>query len=131
VAREIVMACGCFDVLHYGHLLHLEEAKAQGDWLIVALTADRHVNKGEGRPLFKWAQRAAMLRALRCVDEVIENPDPTPYFLIERIRPKVYVKGAEYFERLPEQEAVRQYGGRVHFTTGEVHSSTGIINALR
>ena len=133
MSREIVMACGCFDVLHYGHLLHLQEAKAQGDWLIVALTSDEQVaaQKGAGHPMFKYEQRKAMLEALRCVDEVLKNDTPTPHDLINHIRPNVYAKGREYMFKLPEQEAVESYGGRVHFTTGEVYSSTRIINALR
>lgn len=125
-----VMANGCFDVFHYGHLAHLQAARALGDRLIVALTADEFVGKGPGRPVFKEAQREAVLRALRCVDDVIISRAPTPYALIEKLRPDVYAKGKEYFGRLPEQALIESYGAKVVFTDTVVFSSTALLGWL-
>jgi rfaE bifunctional protein nucleotidyltransferase chain/domain len=130
MARTIVLANGCFDILHYGHLAHLEAAREAGDWLIVALTGDAHVNKGPGRPVFNAEQRAKMLRSLRCVDEVIVSDAPTPHALIDRIRPNIYAKGKEYVGKLPEQSFIEGYGGRVLFTDTVVYSSTKLLGWL-
>ena len=121
-----VLCDGCFDGLHPGHLAHLRAAAKLGDELLVALTADEHVNKGQGRPVFPWLQRAAMLRALRCVDTVYMVDSGKQ--AIEYLKPDIYVKGAEYRGRLPEQELVESYGGRVVFLdTSPVYSSTDLL----
>jgi rfaE bifunctional protein nucleotidyltransferase chain/domain len=130
MSRTVVMANGCFDIFHYGHLAHLEAAKVEGDWLIVALTGDAHVNKGPGRPVFSVDKRAAILRGLRCVDEVLINNCPTPRDIIQAVRPNIYVKGAEYRGKLPEQATVERYGGRVVFTDTIVFSSTKLLGWL-
>ena len=128
----IVLADGCFDVLHPGHVAHLKAARALGDYLYVALTDDAHVGKGRGRPFLPWAEREAVLSQLRCVHSVIRvrNAEEALY----RIVPDIYVKGVEYKGRLPEQELVERLGGRVVFLdTQPVYSSTKILTgeALR
>ena len=89
-----VMANGCFDCLHIGHVRHLQAARALGDILIVALTIDEEVHKGPGRPVFTWAERAEMLRALKCVDEIFPSWSFTQ--AIQQVMPDVAVKGKEY-----------------------------------
>lgn len=126
---KVVLACGCFDLLHYGHVAHLKAARQLGDHLIVALTADEAINKGPGRPVFNWARRAEMLAELRCVDRVIRSTSAAEAIIA--IKPEIYVKGAEYRGRLPEQATVEAYGGQVIFTDTEVWSSTALIQHIR
>lgn len=109
----IVLACGCFDPYHFGHLVHLQTARTLGDVLIVAVTVDEAINK-PGHPVFKLHQRMAVLRALAIVDEVISSASAEE--AIRKVRPHVYVKGKEYEGRLPEQSLVESFGGRVVFT---------------
>ncbi len=125
-----VLAGGCFDILHIGHVAHLKAARALGDRLVVALTADDFVNKGPGRPVFSENVRAELLRELRCVDEVIVSHEPVPNTVIQAVRPQVYVKGREYAGRLPEQALVESLGGRVEFTDTAVFSSTALLGWL-
>lgn len=91
---RVILANGCFDILHVGHLKHLEAAKRMGDTLIVSLTLDEHVHKGPGLPVHSWAQRAELLRGLRCVDDVVPSVDDCA--AIRAIRPDVFVKGIDY-----------------------------------
>ena len=123
-----VLCNGCFDIFHYGHLLHLQAARLLGDRLVIALTADEFVNKGPGRPVFKQEHRAAVLRAMTsCVDDVIISHEPIPYGIIQAVRPDVYAKGKEYEGRLPEQGLVEELGGRVVFTDTVVFSSSALL----
>ena len=122
---KLVFANGVFDPFHPGHLYHLEEAKEQGDFLLVGVAADKAVQKGPGRPLFNATERAAVLRALRIVDDVAIVEDV--FEAIRTIKPDVYVKGQEYAGKLKEQELVESLGGRVYFTQGPVYSSTKLI----
>ena len=94
--RAVVHCHGCFDIVHPGHIHHLQLAKSYGDILIVSVSADSQVNKGVNRPLIPDDLRAASLAALECVDYVYVNPDPTAAGLLEQLRPDVYVKGKEY-----------------------------------
>jgi rfaE bifunctional protein nucleotidyltransferase chain/domain len=96
-AGERVALChGCFDILHYGHLLHLTEARTFADRLVVTVTPDRFVNKGTGRPIYTEVQRAEMLAALRVVDAVAVNEWPTAAKAIRALRPNFFVKGIDY-----------------------------------
>lgn len=123
----IVLACGCFDPLHPGHVAHLKAARALGASLTVALTGDEYVNKGVGRPLIPWEERAMVLRELRCVDRVVRNRDVDETISI--IRPHIYVKGKEYDGKLPESEICNRLGVQVvYLETKPVYSSTRIIN---
>lgn len=131
-----VLAHGCFDLLHLGHIKHLQAARQLGDRLVVSVTGDEHVNKGVGRPHFTAEQRAAALRALACVDQVIVNrsPDATP--VIADVKPAIYVKGVDYkHDDGPdlgrERAAVEAVGGKLVFTDTEKFSSSRLINAER
>lgn len=130
-----VLAHGCFDLLHLGHIRHLQEARKYGDRLVVSITDDEHVNKGIGRPHFNAQQRAEALLALACVDEVIVNAAPDAVPAIKRIQPSVYVKGIDYTTResdaglLRERSAVEAVGGRLVFTESEKFSSSRLINS--
>src|SRR3954447_26433495 len=96
-AGQTVVHChGCFEVVHPGHIQHLQFARSLGDVLVVSVSADRHVNKGVARPLIPDALRAASVAALECVDHVYVNPEATAAGLLDTMRPDVYVKGSEY-----------------------------------
>ncbi len=129
----IVLASGCFDPVHAGHVQHLRTARSLGNVLIVAVTGDAHVNKGPGRPRCPDWQRAEVLAGLRDVDAVTINNAPDTSAIIYAIRPHIFVKGVEYrLNRTPqivaECEAVSGYGGRVEYVTGQVVlSSTAIL----
>ncbi len=134
--QTVVQAHGTFDLLHLGHLRHLEEASQLGDVLIVTVTADRFVNKGPGRPVFTAEVRAEMLAALEYVDWVAINDAADAVSAIERIRPSIYIKGQDYQNPQGditgkitlEREAAEAHGGRIHFTNEVMFSSTELIN---
>src|SRR5512146_3094462 len=94
--KVVVQAHGAFDLLHLGHVRHLDAARRLGDVLIVTVTADEFVNKGPGRPVFDEQLRAEMLAALEYVDWVAVNHSPDAINAIEAIRPNIYVKGQDY-----------------------------------
>jgi rfaE bifunctional protein kinase chain/domain/rfaE bifunctional protein nucleotidyltransferase chain/domain len=135
--RAVVHCHGCFDIVHPGHIQHLQYARSLGDELVVTVSADSHVNKGVDRPLIPDDLRAASLAALECVDWVYVNPDPTAVELLEKLQPDIYVKGKEYERNadprfLAERDAVQNHGGRVIFSSGEVvYSSTALINSIQ
>lgn len=121
-----VLACGCFDNLHIGHLRHLQKARSLGDHLTVALTHDDYVGKGPGRPVFNWNEREAMLSALRCVDGVMLHVEIGATLRI--YRPDIYVKGIEYKDALVEEGLCRDLGIKVVFLdTQPVYSSTALL----
>lgn len=124
-----VLANGCYDVLHYGHLLHLREAAAMGDRLIVGLTADSWVRKGPGRPINTWEHRAEMLRELRCVSHVFKTIGSVAAIL--EYRPQIFVKGIDYAagDRWSEdvEAACRDVGAKLVFTQTPKMSATDII----
>ncbi|MFZ2066943.1 MAG: adenylyltransferase/cytidyltransferase family protein, partial [Xanthobacteraceae bacterium] len=133
--RTVVQAHGTFDLLHLGHVRHLEAARKLGDVLIVTVTADRFVNKGPGRPVFNAELRAEMLATLEYVDWVAVNDAPDAVSAIERIRPSIYIKGQDYQNPegditgkiTLERDAVEAHGGRIHFTDEVMFSSTELI----
>jgi rfaE bifunctional protein nucleotidyltransferase chain/domain len=131
----VVATGGCFDVLHPGHIRTLEAARALGDCLVVCLNSDASVArlKGPSRPLVGAADRAAVLRALRCVDAVLVFDEDTPEAAIERLRPAVWAKGGDYTDReLPEAGVVARWGGAtvvLPFLDG--HSSSATIQRAR
>ena len=134
--KTVVQAHGTFDLLHLGHVRHLEAARQFGDVLVVTLTADRFVNKGPGRPVFTETLRAEMLATLAYVDWVAINESPDAVSAIERIKPHIYIKGQDYQNPdgdvtgkiTNEREAVEAHGGRLEFTNEVTFSSTELIN---
>lgn len=114
--EKIVMTNGCFDMLHAGHIMYLNEAKKRGDRLIVAVNSDESVRqlKGPGRPINSENQRMALLAALRDVDWVVKFNDETPQSLIAKILPDVLVKGGDYkVEEIAGHAEVLAAGGQV------------------
>ncbi|MBE6101889.1 MAG: cytidyltransferase [Selenomonas ruminantium] len=134
--KKVVLCHGVFDLLHYGHIEHLTDAKRQGDVLVVSVTAAKYVNKGPGRPYFSDEQRLAFLASLEIVDYVLLSEAVTVHEIVRYVQPDIYAKGKEYAVAEndvtgnigPEQEVVEQYGGRIYFTEGQVYSSTNLLN---
>ena len=127
----VVFTNGCFDILHRGHVTYLEEAARLGDHLIVGLNSDASVKrlKGPSRPINGEQDRAFMLSALRCVDDVVIFGEDTPEELLSHIKPDILVKGGDY---KPEEVAGRQYAGKVEilsFVDG--YSTTGTIRKIK
>jgi rfaE bifunctional protein nucleotidyltransferase chain/domain/rfaE bifunctional protein kinase chain/domain len=127
----VVATGGCFDLLHPGHIRTLESARALGDLLVVCLNSDDSVRrlKGPDRPIVAQDDRAAVIRALRCVDEVVIFDEDTPEAVLERLRPDVWAKGGDYtIADLPEAEVVARWGGRVELLPFlEGRSSTRLV----
>jgi rfaE bifunctional protein nucleotidyltransferase chain/domain len=136
LSMNTVLAHGCFDLLHLGHIRHLTEARSLGDRLVVSITCDAHVNKGPGRPHFTAEQRREALLSLECVDEVIISETGTAVDSIYKIKPAVYVKGPDYANTdnpylAIEREAVELIGGSFHITTAEKWSSTELLRTVK
>lgn len=134
--RTVVLCHGVFDLVHLGHVRHIEAARREGDVLIVTVTADKFVNKGPGRPIFAEALRAEMLAALEYVDWVGVNYGPSAEPLLDTLRPDIYVKGSDYENPdeditgkiASEREVVERHGGRIVFTKDITFSSSSLIN---
>lgn len=124
---KVVFTNGCFDILHAGHVEYLAWARAQGDVLIVGLNSDASVRalKGATRPIIPFDGRARLLRALRSVDAVVGFGERTPEVLLERIRPDIHVKSAQYrADELPERTVVLAHGGEIRLAAHIAGEST-------
>ena len=134
--KRIVWTNGCYDIMHVGHILYLEKAKALGDLLVVGLNSDASVRKYKGplRPIVSEDQRAKLLTSLTCVDYVIIFDDPSPIELIDALRPHIYAKGGDYtINTINQQERrlVESYGGEIALLPGvEGMSTTQIIERI-
>jgi len=137
-AREngarIVLANGCFDVLHVGHVRYLEGARKLGDVLIVGINSDAQValQKGAGRPVLPANDRAEIVASLESVTYVTIFDEPTVEQLLLALKPNVHAKGTDYTaETVPEREVVRSYGGQVAIVGDpKDHSTSAIIARL-
>lgn len=133
--ESIVLANGCFDLLHVGHIRYLRAAKALGGRLVVALNSDSSARrlKGEGRPLMPEQERAEIVAALADVDAVVIFSEPDVRALVREIRPDVQAKGTDYTaESVPERQVVRECGGRVEIVGDpKDHSSSEMLRALK
>ena len=132
--KQTVVQChGCFDIVHPGHIRHLQWAARLGDYLLVTVSADQAIDKGPRRPYVPEGLRAENLAVLEFVDWVYVDPEPVAAKTLAKIRPDIYVKGEEYRwsddpRFLEERRVVESYGGRVAFSSGDVvFSSTKIL----
>jgi D-beta-D-heptose 7-phosphate kinase / D-beta-D-heptose 1-phosphate adenosyltransferase len=129
--ETVVLTNGCFDLLHIGHIYLLQQARREGDRLIVAINSDESVSvlKGPTRPIVRERERAYVLAALGVIDAVIIFGESTPLRLIEVLRPDVIVKGGDYNEEtVVGTREIRSWGGRVKIVpTVEGFSTTGLI----
>ena len=132
--KRVVFTNGCFDILHPGHARYLQEARALGDHLIVAVNSDRSVRaiKGEKRPLMPEEARAGMIASLRCVDSVLIFDQETPLMVIRELLPDILVKGGDWKEdEIVGSREVRESGGRVvRIPFVDSYSTTAIIKNI-
>ena len=132
--EKIILANGCFDLLHAGHVRYLTGAKELGGFLVVGINSDEQVRrlKGAGRPFIPELERAEIISAIRVVDAVTIFDEPTVDELIDAIRPDFHAKGTDYTtDTVPERERVLAYGGRVAIVGDpKDHSSTDLIELV-
>lgn len=131
---RIILANGCFDLFHAGHIRYLAGAKSLGGMLVVGINSDTQVTalKGVGRPFIPQEERAEIISAFRFVDVVTVFHEPTVEELIRLIRPDFHAKGTDYTpESVPERDIVREFGGKVAIVGDpKDHSSTELIAAV-
>lgn len=132
--RRVVLANGCFDLLHAGHVRYLEDARSRGDLLVVALNDDASVRalKGAGRPLVPLAERAEVVAALRCVDRVTWFSERDLEATLRALRPDVHAKGTDYApDTVPERAVDRELGIEVAICgDAKQRSSSALAAAL-
>ncbi len=133
--ENVVFTNGCFDILHYGHLHYLADAKALGDKLIIGLNSDASVKrlKGAHRPINDFMTRQHLLAALQMVDLVIEFEEDTPYNLIKKLLPDFLVKGGDWApNQIVGSDLVLENGGKVlSLPFVEGYSTTNIEQKIR
>jgi rfaE bifunctional protein nucleotidyltransferase chain/domain len=131
----VVLANGCFDVLHAGHVRYLKAAKSIGDVLVVGINSDEQVAtlKGAGRPLLPESERAEIVAALAAVDFVTIFNEPTVGSLLMEIKPDIHAKGTDYTEdTVPERDVVRSFGGRTAIVGDpKDHSTSDMIRRVK
>jgi rfaE bifunctional protein nucleotidyltransferase chain/domain len=132
---KVVFSNGVFDLLHPGHVRYLQDARALGSALIVAINSDRSVKaiKGPSRPVNREDERAEVLLALACVDAVVIFDEDTPHAVISRIQPDILVKGADWAEdSIVGRDVVEARGGRVvRIKLAEGYSTTDLIRRIQ
>ena len=133
--KKVVFTNGCFDILHVGHLTYLNEAKRQGDILVVGVNSDSSVKKlkGETRPINNENDRCELLCGLKAVDYTVIFEEQTPCELLDILKPSIHVKGGDYKkEDLPETKIVEKNGGEVRilgFVEGK--STSKIVEKIK
>jgi rfaE bifunctional protein nucleotidyltransferase chain/domain len=134
-SHRIVLANGCFDVLHAGHVRYLQAARRQGDVLVVAINSDSSTRslKGSGRPVLPASDRAELVAALRAVDYVLIFDEPDVRALLRELRPDVHAKGTDYtLQSVPERDEAARLGIRVAIVGDpKEHSTRDLIERIR
>ena len=132
---RVVLANGCFDVLHVGHVRYLDGARELGEVLVVGVNSDAQVArlKGSGRPIMPAIERAELVDALNSVSYVTVFDEPTVEELLMALKPDVHAKGTDYtVDSVPERDVVRSYGGQVAIVGDpKDHSTSAILAELR
>lgn len=131
--RKIVTINGSFDILHVGHIRMLQEAKAQGDVLVVGLNSDSSIKqyKSEDRPVNPQEDRAEMIAALACVDYITIFDETDPIALLDVIKPDIHVNGSEYGYDCIERPTVEKHDGKIHIVKlVEGYSTTNMIDKI-
>jgi cytidyltransferase-related domain len=134
--KKVVHCHGVFDLIHVGHIKHFKEAKKNGEFLVVSITADKFVNKGSGRPIFNQNLRAEFLSSISLIDAVVINNHLTSEKILSIIKPDIYFKGPDYKKNsndktgniYKEISIVKKNGGKVIYSNGITFSSSNLIN---
>jgi len=130
----VVLANGCFDLIHVGHVRYLKGAKEKGDLLVLALNSDQSIRKlkGPGRPILTQEERVEVLGSFAMVDYLVLFDEPNVENLLEALRPDVHVKGSDYSqETVPEKDTARRVGAAVAIAGGpKVRNTRDIIRAI-
>ncbi len=130
-----MLANGCFDLLHVGHVRYLEGARAEGDVLVVAVNSDASMRllKGDGRPILPAEARAQLVAALRAVSYVVVFDDPDVGTILATLRPDVHAKGTDYtVESVPERDVAKRLGVRTAIVgDAKEHSTRDLLKRLR
>ena len=132
--KKVVLANGCFDILHVGHLRYLQAARTFGDVLVVALNSDKSIRriKEAGRPILTETERVSLVSALRCVDYVVLFDELDVSHVLKVLQPAIHAKGTDYTEQtVPERDKVLRYGGEVRIAgDAKDHSTRAIIERI-
>ena len=133
--RSVVLANGCFDLLHAGHVRYLQGARSLGDLMVVGINSDDEVArlKGQGRPILPERDRAEIVASIEVVDLVTIFDEPTVTELLLAIRPDIHAKGTDYTEEtVPERDVVRSFGGHVRIVGDpKDHSTSELIRRFQ
>lgn len=132
--KKVVLANGCFDLIHVGHVRYLRDARSRGDILVLAINSDSSVRKlkGRGRPLLPQDERAEILGSFSFVDHILIFDEPNVERILLELRPDVHAKGSDYTEKtVPEKDTVKRIGGRVAIAGGpKVRNTSDIIETI-
>lgn len=128
---KLVLCHGVFDLLHIGHVRHLEQARAFGDRLIVSVVPDKYVAASKRPTIYNEDERVALLQALRCVDDVRLCGAPGPELFIGALRPDFYVRGKDYEGRqMPESDLLESLGIQIRYTDSVPPHTSEIIERM-
>ena len=131
---RVILANGCFDLIHTGHIRYLKDSKNRGDILVVALNSDSSVRrlKGKGRPILPEEERGEIIASFSFVDYVTFFDEPKVDGVLRALKPHVHAKGSDYtVETVPERETVKEYGGEIDITGGpKIKSTSELIEEI-
>lgn len=132
--KRIVLANGCFDLIHVGHIRYLKESKQRGDILVLALNSDTSIRKlkGEGRPVLDEKERVEILSSFSFIDYITVFEEENVSKVLLELKPDIHAKGTDYTkETVPERETVKEYGGEIAITGGpKVRSTSQLIKHI-
>ncbi|MQY60632.1 adenylyltransferase/cytidyltransferase family protein [bacterium] len=132
--QKVVLANGCFDLIHVGHIRYLKESKKKGDILVLALNSDSSIRKlkGEGRPILNQEERADIASSFYFIDYITFFDEPNVEKVLLALKPDIHAKGSDYTEEtVPEKETVRGYGGTIAITGGpKIKSTSQLIKEI-
>lgn len=132
--QKIVLANGCFDLIHVGHIRYLKESKKKGDVLVLALNSDSSIRKlkGEGRPILNQKERVEITSSFYFVDYITFFDEPNVEKVLLALKPDIHAKGSDYTkETVPEKETVKGYGGAIAITGGpKIKSTSELIKEI-